>query len=177
MTTETVTGLTDVRRLAVRVLHDYRLRNGLTGYAIDSNRARDEDHMIAAFEALVAPTVARIASEARSSSSGEVEREALIGPIAAILLGNVNAPEQEIYRVARELAALPKPTTPERAKAMEEAALAKEVDRFASHAIGCALYQRSWACGEPPCTCGLDEVRAKIAALSASPPEVVESQD
>lgn len=35
---------------------------------------------------------------------------------------------------------------------------------FTAHAIGCAIYQRSWATSEPDCTCGMDEARAALNA-------------
>lgn len=35
---------------------------------------------------------------------------------------------------------------------------------FTSHAIGCAIYQRSWASGEPDCSCGLDAARKALAS-------------
>jgi hypothetical protein len=35
---------------------------------------------------------------------------------------------------------------------------------FTSHSVGCAIYQRSWALGAPPCTCGLDAAR-NLSAL------------
>ena len=39
---------------------------------------------------------------------------------------------------------------------------------YTSHSIGCAVYQRSWASGEPPCTCGLEAARATLAKLDRS---------
>lgn len=40
------------------------------------------------------------------------------------------------------------------------------LNSLATHSLGCAIYQRSWAGGGPRCTCGLYETRAM---LSASP--------
>ena len=42
-----------------------------------------------------------------------------------------------------------------REQALVEAA--RGMNRFASHSVGCAIYQRSWVNGEPPCTCGFDD--------------------
>lgn len=56
-------------RLAVRVLHDYRKRDGLTCYNYDHNRLRDERYMRETFAELVAPFLAAL-----SAPQGEVER-------------------------------------------------------------------------------------------------------
>ncbi|MFC0684912.1 hypothetical protein [Novosphingobium clariflavum] len=33
-----------------------------------------------------------------------------------------------------------------------------------SHAVGCAIYQKSWALREPDCSCGLEAARQALAA-------------
>ncbi len=37
---------------------------------------------------------------------------------------------------------------------------------YTSHAIGCAIYQQTWANGAPKCNCGIEEARAAIRHLS-----------
>jgi hypothetical protein len=59
--------------------------------------------------------------ETQPVAGGEQDSlDTFVKQVTAILLGTVNAPEQEIYRVSRQIAELAKPTTPERAKAMED---------------------------------------------------------
>lgn len=56
----TVTGEIDLASLAIQVLRDYRRRDGLTSYAYDENRKRDEAYMQASFEAIVRPALAAL---------------------------------------------------------------------------------------------------------------------
>lgn len=42
--------------------------------------------------------------------------------------------------------------------------LARDLERFTSHSIGCAIYQKSWASGAPDCSCGLDGLRDELLA-------------
>jgi hypothetical protein len=51
---------------------------------------------------------------------------------------------------------------------INERALIDRLLSFTSHSLACAIYQRSWASGAPKCTCGLDEVRASVAALTTA---------
>lgn len=51
-----------VSRLAVRVLHDFRRRDGLTCYARPENQQRDEANMMASFQAIVAPAITALSS-------------------------------------------------------------------------------------------------------------------
>lgn len=56
--------------------------------------------------------------------------------------------------------------TPTALSSAEDGALREAIAAllpFTSHDIGCAIYKRSWVGGEPPCTCGLDDARAKAA--------------
>jgi len=58
------------------------------------------------------------------------------------------------------------------AQAQPEGLLAR-LDQHATHSVGCAIYQKSWATGAPDCSCGLDAVRADMAALSTVPQQGV----
>ncbi len=46
---------------------------------------------------------------------------------------------------------------------LEALDLAGDINWYASHSIGCALYQRSYALGIPDCSCGLDKLRDELA--------------
>lgn len=55
-------------------------------------------------------------------------------------------------------------TADPRIEGMEAAV--KSLLPYAIHSVGCAIYQRSWVSGEPPCTCGLNEARATFKPLA-----------
>lgn len=56
--------------LAVRVLRDYRRRDGLTCYNYDSNRLRDEKYMKESFAQIVAPFI----DQSTTAMAAEIER-------------------------------------------------------------------------------------------------------
>jgi len=64
----------DLNALAVRVLHDYRRRDGLTSYVYEDSRKRHEAYMQAAFEAIVRPALASLSTPPRPIDMGEIER-------------------------------------------------------------------------------------------------------
>lgn len=76
----------------------------------------------------------------------------------------ITALQRRCARLAA-LEATPARSTGEQTPADREA-VAKALLPYTSHNIGCAIYQRSWVSGEPPCTCGLDEARALLSAPS-----------
>lgn len=51
--------------------------------------------------------------------------------------------------------------------APDQSALVGELLPFTSHPVGCAVYG-SWASGEPQCSCGLDDLRARARQGGAS---------
>lgn len=57
--------------LAVKVLHNYRKRDGLTCYVYDHNRQRDERYMRETFAELVAPFIAAHPAQATPSAVSE----------------------------------------------------------------------------------------------------------
>lgn len=64
-------------KLAVKVLHSYRKRDGLTCYKYDHNRQRDERYMRETFAELVAPFIAALAHPAQAPAQPVDETERL----------------------------------------------------------------------------------------------------